>query len=318
MEYKDYYKTLGVKKDASAKEIKAAYRKLARKYHPDVNPGDEKAEARFKEVNEAHEVLGDSEKRKRYDQLGSNWEAFSRGAPGAGSGAWPGGGFRVEYQDLGGMGGGGFSEFFRTFFGGGGGFGGFGGRGSGGGGFEGFGDPGEIYEPPSDAEGEVTLTLLEVLQGTTREVAVGDGGKTRRVEVKIPPGVREGSRVRVAGAGGAGSRGRRGNLYLRVRIAADPRFERIGDDLTTVLEVPLTTAVLGGEAEVPTLDGSVGIKIPEGTPAGRVFRLRGKGLPRRGRTEARGDILASLTVGLPGQLSKRQKELFEELRSGGL
>jgi curved DNA-binding protein len=316
MEYKDYYKILGVKKDASGKEIKAAYRKLARKYHPDVNPGDEKAEARFKEVNEAHEVLGDPEKRKRYDQLGSNWEAFSRGAPGAE--AWPGGGFRVEYEDLGGMGGGGFSEFFRTFFGGGAGFGGFGGRSPGGGGFGGFGDAGEMYEPPSDAEGEVTLTLLEVLHGTTREVAVAEGQKTRRVEVKIPPGVREGSRVRVAGAGGASSRGRRGNLYLRVRIAADPRFERSGDDLTTVVQVPLTTAVLGGEVDVPTLDGTVGIKIPERTPAGRVFRLRGKGLPRREKTDSRGDILASLAVELPSQLSPRQKELFEELRGSGL
>jgi curved DNA-binding protein len=318
MEYKDYYKVLGVKKDADAKQIKAAYRKLARKHHPDVNPGDEKAEARFKEVNEAHEVLGDPEKRKRYDQLGSNWEAFSRGAPGAGAGAWPGGGFRVEYQDLGGMGGGGFSDFFKTFFGGGAGFGGFGGRAPGGGGFEGFGDVGERFEPPADAEGEVTLTLLEVLQGTTRDVAIGEGQKTRRVEVKIPPGVREGSRVRVAGAGGAGSGGRRGNLYLRVRIAADPRFERAGDDLATVVRVPLTTAVLGGEAEVPTLDGAVAIKIPEGTPAGRVFRLRGKGLPRRGQAQARGDILASLAVELPSALSERQRELFEELRGGGV
>jgi curved DNA-binding protein len=317
MDYKDYYKILGVKKDASTKEIKAAYRKLARKYHPDVNAGDRKAEARFKEVNEAHAVLGDPEKRKRYDQLGANWEAFSRGgAPGAGT--WPGGGFRVEYEDLGGAGGGGFSDFFRTFFGGAGfGGGGFGGRGFPGG-FEGFGDAREVYEPPSDAEGEVTLTLPEVLSGTTREVAVGEGSKKRRVEVKIPPGVREGSRVRVAGAGGAGSRGRRGNLYLRVRIAPHPSFERKGDDLAIAVRVPLTTAVLGGEAQVPTLEGEVGIKIPPGTPAGRSFRLRGKGLPRLGKSAERGDILASLAVELPSRLSGRQRELFEELRRGGL
>jgi curved DNA-binding protein len=305
MDYKDYYKVLGVDKNASAKDIKAAYRKLARKYHPDVNAGDPGAEARFKEVNEAHEVLGDPEKRKKYDQLGSNWEAFSRGgAPGG----FPGG-FRVEYQDLGG-GGGGFSDFFRTFFGGGGGFGG--------GGFEGFGEAGEVFERPGDAEGEVTLTLPEVLAGTTREVAFEERGQTRRVEVKIPPGVHEGSRVRVAGAGGAGSRGRRGNLYLKVRIAADPRFERKGDDLATVVRVPVTTAVLGGEAEVPTLEGTVEIKIPPGTPVGRSFRLKGKGLPRLGKTGLRGDLLASLAVALPGTLSKRQKELFEELRGSGV
>jgi curved DNA-binding protein len=309
MEYKDYYKTLGVSKSATAKEIKAAYRKLARKYHPDVNPGDATAEARFKEVNEAHEVLGDQEKRKRYDQLGSNWEAYSRGAPG-GRG-WPGG-VRVEYEDLGDMGGGGFSEFFSTFFGGGRGRGGFGGFG--GGGFEGVED---FHTPPSDAEGEVSLTLQDVLRGATREVAIEEGGKTRRVEVKIPPGVREGSRVRVAGAGGQGARGRRGNLYLRVRIAGDPRFERKGDDLETTVRVPLTTAVLGGEADVETLEGPVGIKIPAGTPVGRVFRLRGKGLPGLGAGKARGDLLASLSVDLPSRLSDEQRRLFEELRKAG-
>ncbi len=311
MDYKDYYKVLAVKKDANAKAIKAAYRRLARKYHPDVNSGDEKAEARFKEINEAHEVLGDPEKRKRYDQLGSNWDAFSRRAPGAG--ARPGGGFRVEYQDLGSAGGG-FSDFFRTFFAG----GGFGGRGFDGGGFEGFGGSGEFYEPPSDAEGEVTLGLSEVLAGTSREVAVGDGPERHRVEVRIPPGVREGSRVRVAGAGGASSRGKRGNLYLRVRVAPDPRFERKGDDLATVVRVPVTTAVLGGEADVATLEGPVGIKIPAGTPVGRVFRLKGKGLPRLGQAQVRGDLLATLAVEVPSELSRRQRELFEELRGTGV
>lgn len=311
MEYKDYYKVLGVDTGADAKAIKAAYRKLARKYHPDVNAGDEKSEARFKEINEAHEVLGDPEKRQRYDQLGSNWEAFSRRPPGGGG--RPGGGFRVEYQDMGGPGGGGFSDFFRTFFSG----GAAGGPGFDAGGFGGFGG-GDVYEPPRDAEGEVTLTLLEVLSGTSREVAVGEGGDRRRVEVRIPQGVREGSRVRVAGAGGAGFRGQRGDLYLRVRVAKDPRFERRGDDLTTVVRVPLTTALLGGEADVATLEGPVGIKIPAGAPVGRVFRLKGKGVPRLGQADSRGDILASLEVALPEELSDRQKELFEELRSSGL
>jgi curved DNA-binding protein len=303
VEYKDYYKILGVGRDASEKEIKAAFRKLARKHHPDVNPGKKEAEARFKEVNEAYEVLGDKEKRKRYDELGANWEAFGRrGAPHS-QGAWPGGGsYRVDFEDLGGAGG--FSDFFKTFFGGGGGFSGFPGTG---------GDE-EAFAPAADAEGDVDLTLAEVFRGTTREVTVG--GK-RRVEVKIPPGVRDGSRVRVAGEGGRGGGGRRGDLYLRVRVMPDPTFERKGDDLGTTLRVPLTLAVLGGEAQVPALEGPIGIKVPAGTPAGQVFRLRGHGLPRLGGRGERGDLLATLSVELPRSLTPRQKELFEELRRSG-
>jgi curved DNA-binding protein len=299
MEYRDYYKILGVPKTASQKEIKAAYRKLARKYHPDYNPGNKQAEARFKEVNEAHEVIGDPEKRKRYDELGANWDAYSRGAPGGG--AWPGGGVRVDFEDLGGAGG--FSDFFRMFFGGGGG---------------GFGGADAFSFQPSDAEAEVELTLGEVRRGTTREVAIGEGEARRRVEVKIPPGVREGSRVRVAGEGGRGRGGRRGDLFLRIRIASDPAFDRKGDDLATNVRVPLTTAVLGGEAQVPTLDGTIGIRIPAGTPAGQVFRLRGHGLPRLEARGARGDLLATLQVDLPRTLSARQKELFDELRRSGV
>jgi DnaJ-class molecular chaperone len=299
MEYKDYYRTLGVPKTAKEKEIKAAYRRLARKHHPDVNPGNKEAEARFKEINEAYEVLGDPEKRKRYDELGSNWKAFSRGGPAGG--AWPGGGVRVDFEDLAG---GGFSEFFRTFFGGGG-----LGREDG---FE------ELFAPASDAEGDVELTLAEVLRGTSREVAVGGpGSRPRRVEVRIPPGVREGSRVRVAGEGGRGTGGRRGDLYLRVRVAPDPAFERRGDDLVTTVKVPLTAAVLGGKAEVKTLDGAVEIRIPAGTPAGQVLRLRGHGLPRLGERGARGDLLVTLGIELPRTLTARQRELFEELRRSG-
>jgi curved DNA-binding protein len=301
MEYKDYYKTLGVPKGASDKEIKAAYRRLARKHHPDVNPGNKEAEARFKEIGEAYEVLSDKEKRRRYDQLGANWDAFGRTPPQG----WPGGGVRVDFEDLGG-GAGGFSDFFRTFFGGG---------GAGFGGAQGFGGA-EAFQPPAaDAEAEVDLTLSEVLRGTTREVALD--GSRRRVEVKIPPGVRDGSRVRVAGEGGRGAGGRRGDLYLRVRVSPDPTFERHGDDLQTTIRVPLTAAVLGGEAQVATLEGSVGIKIPPGTPVGQVFRLRGHGLPRLGERGARGDLLATLAVELPRSLTQRQKELFEELRRSG-
>ncbi len=310
MEYRDYYRVLGVAKNATAKEIKAAYRKLARKHHPDVNPGSKAAESRFKEVNEAYEVLGDPEKRKRYDALGENWDAY-RGGGAPGTTGWPGG-VRIDYEDLGG-GGGGFSDFFRTFFGG-----GFPGAAGGRGGFSGFsggfgGDQG--VSEALDAEGEVELTLEEVVKGTTREVRVG--ASKHRVEVRIPPGVREGSRVRVAGEGGHGSGGRRGDLFLRVRIAPDPRYERRGDDLVTTVRVPLTIAVLGGEAQVPALDGPVGIKIPPETPAGRVFRLRGQGLPVQGAKGSRGDLLATLAIDLPRRLTARQRELFEALRQTG-
>jgi curved DNA-binding protein len=304
MEYKDYYKILGVAKTASEKEIKAAYRRLARKHHPDVNQGNKEAEARFKEIGEAYDVLSDKQKRQRYDQLGENWAAF--GGAGRQPRGWPGGaggGVRIDFEDLGG-GGGGFSDFFKTFFGGAAGFGG-----------GGFGGAEDVFQESSDAQADVDLTLSEVLRGTTRAVSLD--GSRRRVEVKIPPGVRDGSRVRVAGEGGRGSGGRRGDLYLRVRVGPDPMFERRGDDLATTIRVPLTAAVLGGEAQVTTLEGKVGIKIPPGTPAGQVFRLRGHGLPKLGEKNARGDLLATLAVDLPRTLTARQKELFEELRSSG-
>jgi curved DNA-binding protein len=301
IEYKDYYKILGVAKDAGEKEIKAAYRKLARKFHPDVNQGDAKAEAHFKEINEANEVLSDAGKRKRYDELGSNWGRYQT-APNAG----PFGGSRVRVDTS--AFGGDFSDFFRTFFGGG--FSGFGGGAEGGFGPDLEGGRG------SDVEGDVELTLEEVARGTTRLLGLSTaGGKgQRKVEVKIPAGVREGSRVRVAGEGGGGRK--KGDLYLRVRIAPHPLFERRGEDLLTTVSVPLTTAVLGGEGSVPTLDGPVGIKIPPGTASGRTFRLRGHGLPRAAGGD-RGDVMASLTLEIPKELSKREKELFEELKTLG-
>jgi curved DNA-binding protein len=299
VDYKDYYKTLGVSKKASEKEIKAAFRKLARKFHPDVNPGNKQAEARFKEINEANEVLSDPEKRRRYDELGADWaNVGSRAA----SGGWPGGGrVRVNVGDPGE--GADFSEFFKTFFGG------FG-RGQG---FEGFGFGGGAEEPPGqDLESQVELTLDEVAKGATRTLRM-DGG--RQVEVKIPPGVREGSRVRVAGEGGGGKK--KGDLYLRVQVRPDARFERKGDDLHTSVSVPLTTAVLGGEASVPTLDGLVGIKVAPGTPVGRTFRLRGRGLPRL-EGGGHGDLMATLSVSVPKELSQKERELFEELKGLGI
>jgi curved DNA-binding protein len=317
MEYKDYYKILGVPRSATDKEIKAAFRKLARKYHPDVNKGDKKSESRFKEINEANAVLSDPEKRSRYDALGPDFANYRPPPAGA-----RGGGGRSTVDFGGDVGG--FSDFFRTIFGGG--FGGGGGGGESGGGFGGFE---EIFgratgrgapRPPQgqDVEAEVDLTLDEVLRGTTRTVRLGEGTDTRTVEVKIPAGVRDGARVRASGEGVGAPGGPRGHLYMRVRVRPHPQFERKGDDLHTTFTVPVTTAVLGGEAEVPTLEGPVGIKVPPGSKPGRVFRLRGKGLPRMESPGQRGDLFATLQVELPSELPPRAKELFEELRQLGV
>jgi curved DNA-binding protein len=214
---------------------------------------------------------------------------------------------RVDFSEVGG-GAGGFSDFFKTFFAG--------------GGFTPFGGDDEedtfASERPSDVQHTVELTLPEVLKGATRTLGLGEGGKVRRVEVKIPAGVREGQRVRVGGEGASGRGGKRGDLYLRVQVAPDPTFERKGDDLQTTVHVPVTTAVLGGHADVPTLEGPVGIKIPPGTAAGQTFRLRGHGLPRLEAGGGRGDLLATLALDLPKHLSAKQKQLFEELRQLGV
>jgi curved DNA-binding protein len=311
MEYKDYYKILGVPRTASEKDIKAAYRKLARKHHPDVNRGDKKAESRFKEINEANTVLSDPDKRRQYDALGSDWASFRPGARAGG----PGGRVHVDFG--GGEGGGdfgGFSEFFRSVFSG----SGFGGRvrtmdGSD---IEDMFGRAQDVSGGHDVEAEVELTLEEVLTGATRGVRVGEGKSAHTIEVKIPSGVNEGSRVRVAGEGGGHGKNR-GDLYLRVRVAPHSQFERKGDDLQTTVTVPLTAAVLGGEVEVRTLEGPVSIKVPPGSRPGRILRLRGKGLPHLGAKNQRGDLLAVLAVDLPRDLNPREKELFEELRQLG-
>ena len=320
MDFKDYYTTLGVSKTASEKEIKQAYRKLARKHHPDVNPGDKSAEAKFKEINEAYEVLGDQEKRRKYDELGANWRAYEQaqqqgqpwGAP-FGGGAYSAntggaGGYRTmteeEMRDLFGNEDP-FSDFFKTFFGGG---------GSSGGGRQRAGRATRVQKG-RDIEHEVDLTLEEAFHGTTRRMSIKEGGHARSVDVRIPVGVKDGSRVRAAGEGESGANGGvAGDLYLRVRIRPHTMFERKGDDLHSHVAVPVTTAVLGGEAQVPTISGAVRLKIPEGTQNGQVFRLKGHGMPAVGKPDDRGDLYTTVDIQLPRSLTEEQREHYEALR----
>jgi curved DNA-binding protein len=306
--YKDYYAVLGVPKTASEKEIRQAYRKLARELHPDVNPNNKQAERRFKDVNEAYEVLSDPEKRRKYDQLGSSWNAPNfEDLFGGGSGRTTTRTVTAEdLEDLLGRRGGGspFSDFFDTFFGG--------GRRS----TTTTGRAGTSRQG-RDTEQAVEVTLEEAFQGTTRRLELTDDrtGRSRRLEVKIPPGVADGSRVRIAGQGGGGALGGPpGDLYLVVRVTPSPLFAREGDDLRVRVPVPLTTAVLGGEIQVPTPRGSkLALKVPPETQNGRVFRLRGQGMPKLGSSSERGDMLAEVQIQLPQGLTPRQRELFAEL-----
>ena len=313
VDYKDYYKILGVDKKASEKEIRQAYRKLARKYHPDVNPGDKAAEEKFKEINEANEVLSDPEKRKKYDELSTYYQQYGR-VPGAGFGPMGGDdGVRYEYrtvspEDLNDLFGGQspFSDFFETFFSSS--FAGqpnmrtrTGGTGS------------QRAIKGQDIESSVDVTLAEAYQGVTRVFELSDmDGSSKRIEVKIPAGVDEGSRIRIAGQGGQGTAGR-GDLYLRVHILPDSRFTREGQTLRTKLEVPLATAMLGGEVRVTTPDGrGLMLRIPPETPNGKSFRLRGQGMPQLGQPDKRGDLYAEVSVVLPTHLSDEQRRLFED------
>ncbi|MGC9333791.1 MAG: DnaJ C-terminal domain-containing protein [Anaerolineae bacterium] len=313
MEYKDYYEILGVDKNASDKEIKKAFRKLARQHHPDVNPGDPKAEERFKEINEAYEVLSDSDKRGKYDRLGADWQRWQHsGTPGDFDwGRWtagrPGGErVHVRYgtpEDLHDIFGDSspFSDFFSQIFGGMGGA-----RAPGTGGYQYQVQP----QRGQDYEQAVEITLQEAYHGTTRMLQK-DG---QRLEVQIPAGARTGTRVRISGEGGTGAAGGpSGDLYLRVTVMPDPRFERRADDLHTTVHADLYTMVLGGEVSVPTMTGRVALTIPAGTQNGRTFRLRGKGMPRLRNPEQHGDLYAKVEVQLPTRLTARQRELFEEL-----
>lgn len=327
MDFKDYYSTLGVAKTATDKEIKQAYRKLARKFHPDVNPGDKSAESKFKDINEAYEVLGDPPKRKKYDELGANWRMYEQagaGAPGGGFDPSQFGGWNVHFGGAGPQGGGfrtmtedemrdvfgdanPFSDFFQTFFGG-----SMGGEETGRRGARAR----RSARAGRDVEQEIELGLEDAYHGTTRRLSIKHDGHARTVDVRIPAGVGDGSRVRISGEGEHGTGGAQsGDLYLRIRLAPHPRFERKGRDLYTRVAIPLTTAVLGGEADVTTLGGkSLRLKIPPTTQNGQVFRLKGHGMPVAGRPDEHGDLYATVDVQLPRELTAEQRRHFEELQ----
>ncbi len=324
MANKDYYQILGVNRSASEKEIKQAYRRLARKHHPDLNPGDKSAEARFKEMNAAYEVLSNPEKRKKYDQFGDQWEYADQFAKAGGQQGvrWDTGtgGTTFEYGDVSGL-----DDIFSSL----------------------FGDAGmgsRMRRGPQrgqDVESPVEISLEEAYRGSTRVIQLqteepctacggtgrvgnrvctmcgGAGGKTvpRRLEVKIPPGVKDGSRIRMAGEGArGGAGGSKGDLYLVVKVLPHKVFERKGDDLYTDVSVPLATAILGGDVRLPTLDGNLSLKIPPETQNGKLFRLAGKGMPRLGSAN-HGSMFAKVSVVLPTNLSEEERRLFEKLRS---
>jgi curved DNA-binding protein len=330
MDYKDYYQTLGVSKKASEKEIKKAYRKLAQKYHPDKNPGDKTSEEKFKDINEAYEVLSDAEKRSKYDQFGSQWQQFERagGRPedfnwgSWASGAQPGGGRytrTVSPEEFERMFGGnsfggasGFSDFFEMLFGS---------MGRSGGASQssfgnGFGDPmgGRARTlRGQDFEHAIQVTLEEAFYGTSRQLQWEDG---RTITAKIPRGVKTGSRIRLSGQGQPGySGGQSGDLFLVVEVLPHRTYERDGDDLRLALPVDLYTAVLGGKVEVLSLDRTVKLTIPAGTANGKQFRLSGLGMPKLRQPDERGDLFATVEIQLPKNLNEEEKKLFEQLRA---
>jgi DnaJ-class molecular chaperone len=328
MATQDFYSTLGVSKGSSEKEIRQAYRRLARKHHPDVNAGDKGAEARFKQINAAYEVLSDAEKRRKYDRYGDKWQYADQieemqGRPGSRTFRFGDGGISFDLGDLSGVGDrGGVGSIFESFF------------------------SGARRRRPrrgSNVEQRVEVTLDEAFHGATRTLELvtqercatcgGTGQiagavchlcqgsavttKPRRLEVKIPPGVDNGSRVRIAGEGQAGAGGPRGDLYLIVSVQKDPRFERKGSDLYVNVDVPLTDAVLGAEVEVPTITGKVALKVPPLTQNAKAFRLANLGMPRL-KGQGRGHLYARVRVMLPEKLDDRERELFEQLREAGV
>ena len=303
VKFKDYYEVLGVPRGASEDEIRKTYRQLARKYHPDVNPNDKSAEEKFKEINEAYEVLSDADKRKRYDELGANWKSGAdfTPPPGARNG-------RVNFTDFAdGFGGArsasDFSDFFESLFGG---------RGS-------ARSSADFRMPAQDIEAEISLTLEEAHRGVKRNITLQSSGTDRMksLEVTIPPGVRAGTVIRLAGQGEPGANGGPpGDLYLHVRIEPHPLFETIGDaDVQIEFPVAPWEAALGAKVTVPTLDGPVEMKIPSGTQGGKRLRLRGQGLPTRinQRRGGRGDQYVKIKIVIPPKLTSKEKDLFEKL-----
>lgn len=296
----DYYAVLGVSRTASDKEIKTAYRRLARKYHPDLNGGDKTAEKRFKEIQEAYEILSDADKRKKYDQFGHNWERMEQ-ARAAGFDPFSSTSSGETPFDVPG-GGGDFADILENLFGGLGG---------------GSARPRTGFRPRprkgEDLELGSEVTLEQAYYGTTKVVTVPSSkGATRRLEVKVPPGVKTGQRIRLAGEGRTGDAGGgNGDLYLTVTVLPSGVFERKDDDLHTEVALPLTTAMLGGEIQIPTVKSRVALRIPAETQNGQTFRLAGQGMPRVGG--GFGDLFSRMRVVLPTKLTPREKELFEEL-----
>jgi curved DNA-binding protein len=316
MDYKDYYKILGVDRKASKDDIKKAFRKLARKYHPDVNKNDKNAEERFKEINEANEVLSDPEKRQKFDQFGVHWQQYGRAGGRPEDFNWdswknPFGGRQQSRQvspeemeqifgNLGGRGG--FSDFFETLFGG---------RGQTGG--PGFGG-GQVRTSRRgrDAEHTIEITLEEAHRGTQRILEWEDG---RKIEAKIPPGVKTGSKVRLRGKGGSGELGgQSGDLFLNIKVLSHPLFKRDGENIRTSVPVGLYDALLGGEVDVAAIDRRVKLKIPPETDNGKVFRLSGLGMPNLRDPKEAGDLFVRIDIKLPKNLSKEEKQGFHELR----
>lgn len=310
MEYQDYYKILGVDKNATQEEIKKAYRKLALKYHPDKNQGDKSAEDRFKQINEAHEVLSDPEKRKQYDQLGANWKQFrDSGFTGTGYGSGRPGNGTFYYEFKGDpseffSGKTGFSDFFEAFFG----------RGAGARKTR-TGEDFKAYNfgfdmPPGDLSGEISISLQEAYNGTERIVDTGG----QKIKVKIKPGAYDGLKLRAKGKGQKGAGSAAGDLLLTIRVQPNEVFQRKADDLYMEVPLDMFTALLGGKLEIISLSGRLHVNIPAGTQNGKQLRLKGKGMPVYGKPGHFGDLYIKLNVRLPDHLSEKQKELLKQVR----